>query len=474
MSDKVRAAVYARISDDRTGDELGVTRQLKAGRELVAQRSGTVVLERADDDISATYGARRPGYDDVLHAAEQGEITHIVAFQQSRLWRNRRERADGIERLSKARVGIILIKGNDIDLTTAAGRAMAGLLGEFDTMESEVKSERQLAKVAELVAEGKIGNGGPRPFGYRRIFAGEGPRRKILRDEIEPAEAEIIREMADRFLAGESLRSLVGDMNRRGIPTSTGRRWTMPALRWMLRSGRIAGLREHKGVITGPAVWPAIVDHDTHELLRTKLDSGRRPPGSRVRIHYLAGFVRCGKCDAVMRVGPQHGELKLKCPPKQEGGCNGRVIVLAPLRDLVDLYMIRRMSDPETLRQLAAREAEHDTRSGELLAAIEADERRLERLRVELVDGDADIPELAGAVRTVRKRIVESRGKLAEISQTPEVTRLDLPELARRWQGLHIDQKRTLVRLFVDKILIGPGQPGRRTFDPGRVDIFPR
>lgn len=473
-SKPVRAAIYARISDDALGDEAGVRRQLKAARELVAQRGGTVVLDRADDDISALRGAHRPGYEDVMRAAEAGQISHIVATEQSRLWRNRRERADGIERLAKAKVGVILVRGTDVDMTTATGRAMAGLLGEFDTMESEVKSERQRAKIAELVAQGKISGGGPRPFGFRRSYAGEGPRRKILGDAADSAEAAIVRDVANRFLAGETLRALVGDLNARGITTTRGGKWSKQGLRYLLRSGRIAGLREHKGQIVGKAAWPAIIDRETHEQLRSKLSTGRTPPGSRVRRHYVTGFVRCGNCGSVMKVSRKEGTLKYVCLPRQEGGCNGRSVNLEPLVELVDLYMVKRMGDPETLRQIAAAEAEHDTRAAELLAVIERDERRLERLRAELEDGDeVQVPELAAAVRTIRKRITETREKLAEVVSAPDVARLDLPDLARRWRDLHLDQKQALLRLFVEKIVIGPGQRGRRTFDPKRVEIIP-
>src|SRR5690242_4096968 len=217
----MRAGIYARLSDDREKDELGVQRQLRLGRALVKQRGGTVVLERFDDDISALHAKPRDGYDAIMAAAEAGEIDTIVLFQSSRLWRNRRQRAESIERLGKAKVSLVAVKGPDLDLATAYGRGLAGLMGEYDTMESEVKSERILAKVQELADQGKIANGGPRPFGYRRVFAGEGSRRKIIRDEVDEVEAEVIRNCAKRVLAGESLSSIIRDLNQGGIKTTT-------------------------------------------------------------------------------------------------------------------------------------------------------------------------------------------------------------------------------------------------------------
>jgi uncharacterized protein YhaN len=92
-----------------------------------------------------------------------------------------------------------------------------------------------------------------------------------------------------------------------------------------------------------------------------------------------------------------------------------------------------------------------------------------------LVDGAEDeVPEIAASVRAIRRRITETRERLARASQTPDVARLDLPDLARRWTSLHLDQKRTLLRLFVERIAIGPARRGLARFDSERVDIVPR
>ncbi|HYN93766.1 MAG TPA: recombinase family protein, partial [Pilimelia sp.] len=95
----LQAAAYARISDDRQGEALGVKRQMADIRDLVARRGGTVVLEQTDNDMEASTGKTRPGYAAVMAAVERGDINVICVWQTSRLWRNRRERAEGIELL---------------------------------------------------------------------------------------------------------------------------------------------------------------------------------------------------------------------------------------------------------------------------------------------------------------------------------------------------------------------------------------
>jgi hypothetical protein len=83
-----------------------------------------------------------------------------------------------------------------------------------------------------------------------------------------------------RYLAGESLRPLCTWLTDQGIATVTGSPWRSPTLRGLLRSGRIAGLREHLGEVVGPGRWAAItVPADRDRVLARMAEralSGRR------------------------------------------------------------------------------------------------------------------------------------------------------------------------------------------------------
>src|SRR5579871_4274744 len=104
MADRV--ALYQRISEDELGLEKGIARQVEDGRALAVSRGWTVVAELSDNDISALKGAYRPDYEKLLNMARRGEIDRIVVFHTSRLWRNRKERAEGIEIFARAGVSI--------------------------------------------------------------------------------------------------------------------------------------------------------------------------------------------------------------------------------------------------------------------------------------------------------------------------------------------------------------------------------
>src|SRR5574342_744679 len=138
-------------------------------RECVAvERSDAAVgvTEYVDYDRSAAKGRPRQRYRALLAAVERGEVRRVYVLHQSRLWRNRRERAEGIEVLRRHRVTLVAARGPRLDMSTASGRSVAALLGEIDTMESELKGER-LAVWHATRAERGLPATGPAPYGWR-------------------------------------------------------------------------------------------------------------------------------------------------------------------------------------------------------------------------------------------------------------------------------------------------------------------
>lgn len=65
-------AVYARISQDRTGEELGIRRQLADCRAEADRRGWVVAEEYVDDDVSAYSGKKRPAFERMLTDLAEG------------------------------------------------------------------------------------------------------------------------------------------------------------------------------------------------------------------------------------------------------------------------------------------------------------------------------------------------------------------------------------------------------------------
>lgn len=136
---------------------------------------------------------------------------------------------------------------NDINMATDDGMFIARTLGAFAAMESDRKSQRVKRKAREIAEAGRC-NGGIRPFGYEKGGL-------LVRED----EASVIRDLAARYLAGESLMSVTTGLIDAGFKTVANGPWRTGVVRQLLTSPHIAGLRSHNGVVVAKAVWPGII-----------------------------------------------------------------------------------------------------------------------------------------------------------------------------------------------------------------------
>ncbi|WP_164842531.1 recombinase family protein [Actinoplanes solisilvae] len=139
----MRCAIYCRLSDDRTGEGLGIERQLADCRDLVGRRGGAVAGEYLDKSHSATSGRRRPDYERLLITVDSGTLDAIVAWSLDRLVRRTADLERLIELCDRRNVAIILVRGSDLDVSTPAGRLVARMLGAVARHEIDAKSDRQ-------------------------------------------------------------------------------------------------------------------------------------------------------------------------------------------------------------------------------------------------------------------------------------------------------------------------------------------
>ena len=88
----VHAAIYLRISLDKTGEELGVDRQREDCEEIARQRGWKVVETYVDNSISASKRTvRRPAYDRMVADHAAGKFQALVCWDLDRLTRQPRQ-----------------------------------------------------------------------------------------------------------------------------------------------------------------------------------------------------------------------------------------------------------------------------------------------------------------------------------------------------------------------------------------------
>lgn len=461
MGNVTSAAIYARISSDQTGDRLGVQRQLEDCRKLALEKGWHIVGEYIDNDISAFKGKARPEYARMLEDIEGGRVDAVVAYHQDRLTRRPMEWEQFVELCDKAGVQQLVAVTSDISFGNDNGMLVARITAAVAANESARKSARIQRKIQQNVEQGKPNGGAQRPFGY------EGDKLTV-----RESEAEILRALVDRFLAGESVRSLVAWMNTEEIPTTgTAENWRTPTLRQILISGRIAGLRDHHGEAAGPAAWPALITEAKHDqvlaMFQTKKVSGRRAP----RSYLLSGMLRCGKCGNRLYSSVRGARRRYVCSSGPEhGGCGALTIVAQPVEEWIAAAVLMRLDTPAMDDALAGR-AEVNERQISLVDELQSAQSKMTELAEMWAAGELSRPEWKAARSPLEARVDKAQKQLDQIAGTNTLDTLvgQGHKLTSSWDSLNLDRQVAIVRAVLDTATILPGVLGARSVDYNRI-----
>ena len=455
----IRAAAYQRMSFDKAGDEHGVANQLADQTRAAQARGYTITLAESDNDISALTGKHRPGYERIMAAAARGEIDVILVFQTSRFWRNRRERAEGIEILRKAGVSLIATKGPSLDMGTAYGRAMAGLLGEFDTMESEVKSERQQLANLEAATAGKARKGSPRPFGWQRD-----------RVTADPAEKAAVGDACRALLAGGTITGIMRDWDRRGVRPHQApfgplpeQAWTTTSIRLILTNPRNAGIAVYRGAEVGRGEWEPLVDEQVFRAVVQILgDRKRDTKGVTTLLGHLA-LCRCG--NFVGGSASANGLPAYRCVQATRGDRPGPHVMIkaAEVDERIGRLVVARLSKPDAW-SLLPQKARKD--AGPLRDEAQAIRAKLARLGELFMDDSIDEAGMISGRERGRIRLAEIKAELAILGR--ESVLAPLIADIREWDNYSTDRRRPVIDALM-VVTLRPSGRGTRVFDPDKV-----
>ncbi|MBS4103002.1 recombinase family protein [Tsukamurella paurometabola] len=464
------AAVYARISSDPTGQSLGVQRQLEDCRSLAQSRGWDVGEEYVDNDFSAYSGKSRPAYQRMLADLRSGARDAVIVYNLDRLHRQPSELEAFVEVCESAGVRDVATVTADIDLGNDDGLFMARIFAAFAAKESGRKSAR-IRRKAFANAQAGLPHGPVRPFGYEDD--------KIT---IRESEATVIREVVDRFLAGESMRSLSAWLTETNVPTVRGAAWRPSSLGTVIRSARIAGLREYKGEIIGPAVWDSIISVEQRNQVLARFAarqaSGRRAP----RKYLLSGLLRCGRCGTPLYTSTQHvkstsggGRVRrsrrYSCMSGPDhNGCGKLTIVAEPVEQIITAAVLARLDSPQLADALTGR-VSADAQLTQLQAQVEADQNKLDELAGLYADGAITAREWMTARVPIEARIKAMSRHITEQTTAPVLDGLigNGAELAQSWDTLNLDRQHAIIRALLDYATIMPGHRGTQSVALERV-----
>jgi site-specific DNA recombinase len=486
------AAIYARLSPRPDGSYEGVPSQVKWGRAYAAKHwPGVPVKVFADKGISAANGDHRPGFEELREAIARGEVAHLWAVEQTRVERREVEwfklaaelDAVGISELHTDRDGIVRVRDE-----------VAGIKAVLAAAEVRKLKTRVNARLAEIAADGRPA--GSRVFGYRHALDDEG--KKTL--HIVESEAAVVREAAEKILAGWSLSRIAEELRGRGLHGPHRRKvkdaageviGTRPStitnqtIRSMVSNATVAGWRTHKGRQTR-GVWEPILDQETWDSVRDKLSAPRTvqqanghtypisaaPHASTARKYLLTGGTAvCGVCGAPLvasmkqlrrgRVEPYY-----LCHPKVGGrACVG--ILGTKFEEHVIATLLDELDKPAFRAALA--EDEHAARRDQITKDLRAVEGRRRKLARTWATGDLDDSEWQEARRAMAEQEHQLRADLAAVP--PPVARVDLDLVREAWPLMNLDERREIVGMFIGRVMVKRATPGTKGFDPRRVAI---
>ena len=282
--------------------------------------------------------------------------------------------------------------------------------------------------------------------------------------------------MVDRYLAGASIRSLTVWLNDSGIAPAVAMSWRTSAVRQILCSGRIAGLREHHGQVIGEAVWPAIITPAQRDRVLARMSARAMTKTRAPRTYLLSGLLRCGRCgnrlySQARHRNPENRVRRYVClSGPDQGGCGRLTVVAQPVEDLLTDAVLTRLDSPHLADVLAGKASlDHDVAA--LSAQLDADTARLDELAALYANGTVSAREWIAARDPITARIQQARRAIAAATDTTGVHDLAGTGhlLREQWDGLDIDRQQAVIKSVLDHAVITPGTPGARALDLNRV-----
>ena len=231
VQSKLRVAAYARVSTDSDDQLESLHVQKKHYEAYIKERSDwSFAGLYYDEGVSGTKATTRDGLMRLLDDCEKGKIDFIVVKSISRFSRNALDSLEIVRRLTGAGIRMYFEKEN-IDTGRMESEFLLTVLSSLAENESRSISLNQSWGVQKRFQAGTYVVSYP-PYGYKNIDG-------VM--TIDQEEAKTVKRIFAMTLAGESCRDIAATLNKDGIPTRRGAKWTESRIGKMLSNETYIG-----------------------------------------------------------------------------------------------------------------------------------------------------------------------------------------------------------------------------------------
>ncbi len=289
-------AIYARTSNSKLNkNDFSIEDQISTGISLATKLNLEYEIFQ-DIGISGT-NMDRPALMDLMHEIKSGKVTHVFAYDQSRI-----ERSTNIWTFFSGvcvSYNIELYLGsNKIELTDETSMLVANLMSLFNNFYAKITSQKVKSANRAKAAKGKTH--GILPFGLGRDKDN---------NYIEIKEqADVVREIFALSKQGVGCWKIANLLHEKGYPTKRGTgKWTGTTIDGILKNTIYKGIREFDrnnktdGAVVSELSFKIIdpILFDEVQLLR---QNGKVKSGPKNKYNYLlTGKLTCGHCGDPMK-----------------------------------------------------------------------------------------------------------------------------------------------------------------------------
>ena len=230
----LRVAAYCRVSTDSEEQLSSYENQLSYYTEKIMKEPGwTMAGVFADEGITGTSTCKRKEFLRMIRQCRQGKIDMILAKSVSRFARNTVDTLNFTRELRSLGIPVIFEEQN-INSIYPESEFLITLHGAFAQAESESTSSRVRWGKQQAMRSGHV------TINYKNLLGYEkGPDGKPA---IVPEQAETVRFIYDRYLAGDSVREIKAALEGREIPTVSGKtEWMASHIRSILTNEKYCG-----------------------------------------------------------------------------------------------------------------------------------------------------------------------------------------------------------------------------------------
>lgn len=447
----MKLSAYVRISQDRTGESIGVDNQRAAIRKWADDNGHEVSEWYEDNDISATSGKRRPDFERLLTDSPKA----LVVWTQDRLLRVTKD----LERVLDTGMTVYQVNAGSLDLASAQGRAVARTVTAWATYEVEQKADRQKLNNAASAAKGEhYWRAGIRPFGHN------------MDGTLHPEEAPALVALIERVMNGAAVTTACRDLAKAGLKTNRGQEWHPTSLTRVLKNPRIAGIRVYKGQ-EFKAAWEPIITEEVFRTLQMELGTRSAPRKAKSRENLLTGIALCGTCGGSMGQSRSNkGIASYRCSEFKHNGKDAdrteevvinRVLMLITVPGAESVLNNQPDVDIASLRKRRIEQvAWWNTQLKEAVAA----KVPLSDLAVYREGHETELAEIDAQIFEYEKSslFADMWSKFAYFDNET------IPEARAIWNRLPLERKRRIVTTLFEEVVLLPGVRGAR-FDSSTV-----